>query len=210
MGHDKRLNAYNREILNWHFKVDSLLEFLRLLTDRNILIYEQTPRIDLCPSNEAPSKNETFIAHTRISNLEHIAFHVGFPHQRRLYSLVEENTNCPNNMGVFFTLSPNGVVYFSNFDVNPNVMVYFLDLNFAKGVRVQVNYESPVISRHDVDDLIERCHPRSKQVLAKKHRQLNKRWERENTIHLDVNKIKDLKQKGYDWLIVPDPIDIKY
>lgn len=210
MGPNGTLKRYNEIIRNWDFKKERLKEYLQLLTERNLFIYEQTSLIDFYPDCEIPSENESIIIHNDIETLEHIAFHVGIPHQRRLYSLVEEDTNNPNNEGVFFTLKPEDVVYFSDFDDDPMLMVYFLDLTSTKGSRIQTNYKSSVISRHDLDDLIKPYPLNNRDLLRIKHRQLNEKWITENTIPFEVSKINDFKQKDYDWLIIPCPINVKY
>lgn len=210
MDHYKNLGSYNKEIVKWDFERERLSEFINLLTDRNRLIYEQTPLIEFIPYSESPSKNEACINLKYLSNLEHIAFHVGVPHQKRLSTLIKKNTGYPNNEGVFFSLEPRDIIYFSNFDENPYLMIYLLDLHFAKDVKVQTDYDKSVISRYDLDDLFKPENPKDKLTLGRAHKILNQEWIKKNTIPFDMDKITDLIQKEYDWLIVPDPIDVNY
>lgn len=206
---NKKIEAYNQEVLNWNFKREQLNEFLRLLTERNSHIQGQTPLMDFHQDCKIPPRNEVVIDHERIRILEHIAFHVGFPHQKRLYPLVDEGTSNSCNEGVFFSLTPRDIVYFSEFDDIPLSMVYFLDTDNAKGLRVQVKYDSDVISRYDLD-AISAIELTDKNNLRVMHRRLNKKWIRQNTIPFDIKRLKEFRDKGYDWIVTPNPIEVKY
>jgi hypothetical protein len=210
MENANKLREYNSEVINWNFEKKKEPEFLRLLSERNLFIFEHTPLIDFCPCLEIPSRNEAVIDHNKIVAPEYIGFHIGYLNQKRLYSLIDEKTNAPNNVGVFFSLKPNDVAYFLDFNDKPDLMVYFLDSAFAKGPMVQINYKSSAISRNDLDDLIKRCDSEDKQLLSEEHRHLNEMWMKQNTIPFDISKKDEYEENNYDWLIVPDPIDIKY
>jgi|SRR3989344_980465 len=205
-----RINTYNNEVRNWNFETDKEEEFLRLLTERNLFIQEQTQIVDFHAEYDAPSKNEAKINSQGNSILEQVAFHVGFPHQRRLYTLVDKQSGNPNNEGVFFTLRPQDVVYFSEFDEKPFSMVYLLDVGAVRGARLQTEDDSSVISRYDLDDAFGELPTRKKTDLMIMHRQLNEKWIRQNTIPFNVEQLEKFKQKRYEWLVVPDPIEVKY
>ena len=204
-----RINEYNEEVKNWDFEKEQLLEFLRLLTERNLLIQNQTPRIDFQPEYETLSRNVAVINSQGIKIPQQIAFHVGFPNQRRLYSMVDEITRHSSNEGVFFSLAPRDVSYFSGFDKKPLSIIYFLDTSLAKNVRVQTKYSGSVISRHDLDDILDESQEEICN-LKEMHGHLNKKWIGKNTIPFDAGKLEEFKRKGYDWLVVPDPIDLIY
>lgn len=148
-----KIDDYNKDVQNWDFNREETSEFLRLLSERNLYVQGQTPLVDFYPDCKKPSKNVVGIDSQAVKVLEHIAFHVGFPNQRRLYTLVDEDTGSRTNYGVFFSLKPEDVIYFSEFDKNPLSMVYFLDSGKSNEARVQIKYESPVISRYDLDDM---------------------------------------------------------
>jgi hypothetical protein len=205
----KSLSSYNEQITNWKFEREHLQEYLRMLAERNTLIAEQTPVIDFHPGCETPSKNTCFINHEQ-GNPAHLAFHVGFPHQKRLHKLICEKTKCRFNIGVFFSLEPKDTAYFSGFDESPDRMIYFLDSASVKDARVQTNYSSGVISRYDLDDLLEVSVACAQELLREKHDKLNEKWVIDNTVSFNINEINELKRKYYEWLIVPDPVDVKY
>ena len=206
----EKVYDYNREVQNWNFDNNKTPEFLRLLTERNLYLQGKTPVTDLSQDYGKPSKNVAVIDSKSIKILEHVAFHVGFPHQEKLHGLTDKRTGYRSNNGVFFSLDPKDVVYFSEFEKFPLSMVYLLDSGLAKEVRVQTKYDSPVISRYGVDDMLNANEGRDKNHLRKEHKKLNKEWIKENTILFDIEQLKDFKEKGYDWLVVPDPIDVKY
>lgn len=205
-----KINEYNKKVQNWDFGGSDVLEFLRLLKERNIYILEQTSVKDFHSDCREPSKNVATIDFKHVDALEYIAFHVGFPHQIRLYSLIEEETGEWNNRGVFFSLKPADVVYFSEFESNPFSMVYLLDSRLAEGARVQKKYDHSVISRHDLEDMLYATKGRDKASLGSMHRRLNRIWTKKNTIPFNVEQLKDFKEKGYDWLVIPHPIDVVY
>ena len=89
-------------------------------------------------------------------------------------------------------------------------MIYFLDSASVKDARVQTNYSSGVISRYDLDDLLEVSVACAQELLREKHDKLNEKWVIDNTVSFNINEINELKRKYYEWLIVPDPLDVKY
>lgn len=209
MDYKKVLSSYNEQIKNWDFKKDQLPEYLRLLSDRNVLIAERTPLIDYCPDCEAQSKNTSFIKYSQ-SNTEHPAFHVGAPHQRRLYPLMNKQFGVPQNIGVFFSFDPSDTVFFFGDDHDPAHMIYFLDSASARDARVQTNYSSGVISRYDVDDLLAADPLVDKDLLKKSYLELNEKWVIENTAPFNIDEIGEFKKKYHIWLILPGPVDVQY
>ena len=87
-------------------------------------------------------------------------------------------------------------------------MVYFLDCGSANGVEVQTEYDSSTISRYDLDDMLKVV--RDKKRLKKRHRELNQDWIRQNAIPFNIERLDEFKEKRYNWLLVPAPIDVKY
>lgn len=209
MNYKRVLSSYNEQIKSWDFKKDQLPKYLRLLSDRNALIAEQTPLIDYCPDCEAQSKNSSFIKYSQ-SNTEHLAFHVGAPHQKRLYSLMNKQFGVPQNKGVFFSFDPSDTVFFFGDDDDPAHMIYFLNLACAKEARVQINYSSGVISRYDVDDMLATEHIVDKDLLKKRFLELTEKWVIENTVPFNIDEIREIKKKYYCWLILPGPVDVQY
>jgi len=205
-----KITDYNNEVQNWDFNKNKGPEFLRLLTERNSYIQEQTPIIDFHKNLKNSSKNIAVINSTSIKKLENIAFHIGSPHQKKLYTLIEKETGNKNNKGVFFSLNLEDVIYFSEFQEKPFSMIYFSDLNSAKNARIQTKYDSPIISRYEIDDMLIINEGVKKSVLKKAHKELNNKWIKENTIPFNVNQLNEFKKKGYDWLVIPDPIKVKY
>ncbi len=204
-----KINDYNGEVLNWDFKKEQLPDFLKLLTERNIFIQEQTPITDFHNEYNTLSRNNAVVNHQNIKEISQISFHVGSPHQRRLYSLLDDETGNSCNEGVFFSLEHRDISYYSGFGKEPLSMVYFLDISKARDVRVQTKYDSSVISRYDLDDIMDESQE-EKCSLKIIHRKLNREWIDKNTISFNFTQISSLRKKGYDWLIVPDPINVKY
>jgi len=210
-----KINKYNKEVQNWDFEEEQLPELLKLLTERNLFIQEKTPLVDFHSEYMMPSKNEAVTNSKGIKILENIAFHVGYPHQKKLYSLVDEETENPSNIGVFFSLNPKDVSYFSEFNKKPFSMVYFSDIGLAKDVRIQKNYDSSTVSRHDLENLYDldymidtfEVEERDIRIL---HDQFNKEWIKQNTLPFEAKKLKYFRKKGLDWLVIPDPIEVKY
>ncbi len=209
MDYNKTLASFNEQIKNWDFKKEQVQEYLRLLTDRNMLIAGHTPIIDFDPGCETPSKNTSFIGYEQ-ENPEHLAFHVGAPHQKRLYALISEKTKNPFNKGVFFSFDIKDTVYFAGHYENPERMTYFLDSASAKEAIMQKNYSMEAISRYDLDDLLEASIAGDQGSLRRKHQELNDKWVKDNTVPFNIDEIKELKQKNYIWLVIPDPVDVKY
>jgi hypothetical protein len=89
-------------------------------------------------------------------------------------------------------------------------MTYFLDTKTAKDARVQTNYSSGVISRYDLDDLIEANPAESGNSLRGSAQELNDKWLIDNTSPFKFADITELKAKYHNWLIVPDPIEVRY
>jgi len=205
-----RIEDYNMDVKNWDVNRGDALEFLKLLTERNAYIQKQTPLIDFYPKFNEPSKNRAFIDYKFIKNFENVAFHVGFPHQKRLHSLIDKFTKNKSNLGVFFSLKPEDITYFPNFNAEPFLMVYLLDTGLAKDIRLQKKYTSSVISRYDLDEIFGTSRKKDKIHLKEIHKKLNNKWIKQNTILFNVKELKEYLKKGEDWLIVPDPIDINY
>ena len=203
-----KIKKYNQEVEKWDFDRSGIPEFLRLLTDRNLYVLGRTPLVDLHPDCKNQSRNSVVVDSSAIGNLEHIAFHLGLPHQKRLHTLINEDTGSESNEGVFFSLKPEDAVYFEEFDKTPLSMVYFLDCGSANGVEVQTEYDSSTISRYDLDDMLKVV--RDKKRLKKRHRELNQDWIRQNAIPFNIERLDEFKEKRYNWLLVPAPIDVKY
>jgi hypothetical protein len=210
MDYKKVLSSLNEQIKNWDFKQEQSREYFRVLVERNMLIVEQTPILDFCPDCETPSINTCYIGRPQ-GNPEHLAFHVGAPHQKRLYALQDDKIKNRFTIGVFFSLDPKDVIFFSEGSETQELMVYFLDSATAKGARVQTNYSSSVISRYDLDDFFtEGNSVEDRDFLRTKWQKLNDKWVAENTAPFNIDEISELKQKFYEWLIVPDPVNVQY
>jgi len=205
----EKIRQYNQHIQNWDFEKEKLSEFLRLLSEKNLMAQEQRSCVDLYPNCKTPPKNNAFTNANGFDALENIAFHVAFPHQSRLNSLINEE-GIPGNEGVFFSLSPKDVVYYSEFEETPLDMTYFIDMATVKGAKVQTKYDSGVISRRDLEELDGPPYSKNKSLLRDKNAELNRIWIEKNTIPFEIESLKYFRDKFYDWVIVPGPIDVKY
>jgi len=202
------IDDYNREIENWDFTSPSE-EFLCLLTDRNLLLQRGTSAVDFHPEYKDAVKNKAVIDHNHILSIESVAYHLGYPHQKRLHALFDKVTGNSGNEGVFFSLDPKDVLFFLDSKENPFHMVYFIDTTYANDIRLQIKYGSNVISRHDLDNLYNHEKINTKE-LRLIHSNLNRKWITDNTIIYDVKKVNKYIDNDYDWLIVPDPIEVEY
>jgi hypothetical protein len=198
------IDTYNQEILEWDFENEKLESFLEVLIDRNKQILKEYSRTDFSPEEES-FVNESFVDLRNSVSEEYFAFHVGYPNQRRLHSLVDEETGLAFNKGVFFSLSPEDVRYYLNPE-KPESMIYFLDVSVANGIKVQNSYESSVISRRDLEELV----GIKDEEKIKKQESLNTEWIKKNTEIFELDKLDDYKEKKHNWLIVPDPILVNY
>lgn len=237
----------------WKFDEEVWSEILGLLTENNSLLYRNTPLMDFRPEYEAPSKNEAVIDHRKIGNLEDIAFHVGYPHQKKLCSLVtDRSAGMPHNRGVFFSMDRSDLDrIWGHSEESQFQMVYFLDIRSIKETRVQTCYESYVLSRYDAElggdiDRIRKnlgdidgsklsdaiaseclklpwCTPlalslaleeetvgKDVEFARKKHEKLLEEWIQKYTCVFEKGKVKHYKENFQDWLIVGDPVTVKY
>lgn len=194
-----KLDDYNAALKYWNFSTTKTEDFLRLISERNLFILERTPLVDFKPENQEASKNRAVIDY-KLLEQPTTAFHVGLPHQKRLYSLEDEETGHNFNEGVFFSLNPKDISNFARIGDSPTTMIYLASsLNEA---RVQINYRSSVISRHDLDDLL--ISKASKEEKKEAHRRLNRKWIERHTLPFEESLSKD------GWLVLPDPIEVKY
>jgi hypothetical protein len=201
-----KLLDYNEKIESFDTKDGDVEKFLRNLSERNKLLVDITPRIDFYPTSREPARNKAFIDCKDIQDPEVLAFHVGAPNQGRLYVLREQKRGTPYNEGIFFGTTPQDVNYFLRLKRDPLLMVYFSNMQESNGTRVQTNYESPVISRWDLEELTE-IPEISKKRFRKKHKAINRKWIKKNTRPL---RDKDIKKETNQWILIPGPIEVNY
>jgi hypothetical protein len=204
----------------WNFDSENMRSFLETLSKRNECILKQVERINFEPGNITPHKNEVCVDYRKLGDLEKVAFHVGYPGQERLYPLIDFDFKTRCNKGVFFSLYTPEVIHFLGliFDnihnqINPKLMVYFLNLDYLKESRIQIDYESPTIYRYDLDDeLISRddFQQLSGEFISGEYDRLTDIWVQKNTIPFDIGELEEYKKKDYTWLIISDPIKVKY
>jgi len=210
MNYESKLKDYNEQVKNWNFKKQKLNDYLTLLTARNTLIYDNTPFVNFQKLDNIDLiylVNTAFIFASNSQKPQNLAYHVAYPKQTSLCSLIDETTKAQNNGGVFFSMNPEDVNFFSNsFEDSPQLMVYFLDLQHVKSARVQTDYSKEVISRYDLNDLFDNSKKFKPEDLKSEHKRLNRLWIERNTVPFDYDKIKQFKEKNNDWLIVPGPI----
>ena len=131
--------------------------------------------------------------------------------------MIDPGTGTAGNLGVFFSLRPEDVVYYSDFEKDPLLMVYFLEVGDSKGIRVQTKYDSATISRYEIDDFLNECLGPNQELnecqdhdsLRLKLELFNEEWIANNTIPFNTRKIKEFRNKGYDWLVTPAPIEVR-
>src|SRR3989338_8643888 len=199
------IHQYNNAITAWDFEKEKLADFLMLLSDRNKLIIASTPRIDFFPERDDTPINEAFILADPL--IKEAAFHLGFPHQRKLCPLIDEDTGNPCNEGVFFSLKAEDVFALSEFVLKPETMVYFLDPKNVKGAMVQTQYGSDVLSRRDLEGILSLP---SQIIKRKRHADLNRTWIKKNTMPFKMEKMLACRDNYPEWLIVPGPILVRY